>query len=107
VREEIAVTQKHAGAHQVETVRDMESFLIGHKRRIDAVRIEARDLMRIAEDKQEALILAARERKVLVKLKEKRQTEHNAWLNRVEQKDADDQTMARQAWQQIRGRHGK
>jgi len=107
VRDEISATQQQASAHQVENVREMESFLIGHKRRIDAVRLEARELMRIAEDKQEALIVAARERKVLDKLKEKRMTEHKEWLNRVEQKAADDQTMARQAWQQIRGKHAK
>ena len=42
--------------------------------------------------------LAAQEKKVLVKLKEKRLTEYKDWLNRIEQKNADDQTNMRQAW---------
>ena len=95
VREEIAAAERAADLNQV---RDMEAFISGHKIRIEAVRLEARELLRIAEEKQEALILAAQEKKVLVKLKEKRLVEYRDWLNRIEAKNADDQTMMRQAW---------
>jgi flagellar protein FliJ len=95
VREEIAVAER--GANLV-TVREMEAFISGHKIRIESVRLEARELLTLAEQKQEALILAAQEKKVLVKLKEKRLSEYKDWLNRIEAKAADDQTMMRQAW---------
>ncbi|MGZ3721477.1 MAG: flagellar export protein FliJ [Bdellovibrionales bacterium] len=95
VREEIAAAQRHANLNEV---RDMETFIGGHKIRIEAVRLEARELLRVAEEKQEALILAAQEKKVLVKLKEKRLVEYKDWLNRIEAKNADDQTQMRQAW---------
>jgi flagellar FliJ protein len=95
VRVEIAEAQRQA---KLDAVRDMESFIHGHKIRIEHVRLEARELLRVAEEKQEALILAAQEKKVLVKLKEKRFAEYKDWLNRIEAKAADDQTMMRQAW---------
>lgn len=95
VREEIA--QAQADSRLVD-VREMESFLGGHKIRIETLRQEARGLLQIAEEKQEALIMAAQEKKVLVKLKDKRLAEYKEWLNRMEAKVQDDQTMMRQAW---------
>jgi flagellar FliJ protein len=95
VREEISAAEQDAN---LATVREMETFISGHKIRIEQVRLEARELLRVAEEKQEALIFAAQEKKVLVKLKEKRLSEYKDWLNRIEAKAADDQTMMRQAW---------
>lgn len=95
VRDDIMIAQ---GESRLEDVRGMEFFISGHKQRIENVRLEARELLHVAEDKQEALIKAAQERKVLVKLKEKRLAEYKEWLNRMEAKAADDQTMMRQAW---------
>jgi flagellar FliJ protein len=95
VRGEIAAAERDAN---LATVREMETFIYGHRIRIEQVRLEARELLRIAEERQEALILAAQEKKVLVKLKEKRLSEYKDWLNRIEAKAADDQTMMRQAW---------
>jgi flagellar FliJ protein len=95
VRNEIAEAEKQS---RLEDVRAMEHFIIGHKVRIEGVRQEARTLLQVAEEKQEALIKAAQEKKVLVKLKDKRLAEYKEWLNRMEAKNQDDQTMMRQAW---------
>ena len=95
VRGEIALAES---ASKLDLVREMEGFIIGHKIRIENLRQEARELLRIAEEKQQALISAAQEKKVLVKLKEKRLAEYREWLNRVEAKNMDDQTMTQMAW---------
>ncbi len=92
VREEISGTQKDGSAKDLESVRQMEDFLIGHKIRIEHKRQDARELLLVAEQKQEELIKAAQERKILVKLKDKRLVEYRAWLNQIEVKLADDQT---------------
>lgn len=95
VREEISAAETQS---QIEQIREMEGFIAGHKIRIEAVRLEARHLLQVAEEKQEALILAAQEKKVLVKLREKRLVEYKEWLNRMEAKAQDDQTMMRHGW---------
>ena len=95
VRVEIAEAEKQS---QLNEVRDMEGFITGHKIRIENTRHEARELLQIAEQKQEALISAAQEKKVLQKLKEKRLAEYRERINRLEAKAQDDQTMMRQAW---------
>jgi len=98
VRVEISQAQRGTSGSKLAEVCDMEGFISGHKIRIEMVRLQARELLRVAEEKQEALILAAQEKKVLVKLKEKRLVEYKDWLNRIEAKNADDQTQMRQAW---------
>ena len=98
VRSEIHEAQIIGTPQKVEEIRAMEEFLINHRRRIDQTRREARELMMVAEQKQEALILAAQEKKILVKLKEKRLAEYREWLNRMEAKELDDITMTRQGW---------
>ena len=99
VREEIHAAQVEGSARKLEEVRSMEEFLINHRRRIDQTRLEARELMEVAEEKQEALIIAAREKKILVKLRERRLQEYRDWLNRMEAKELDDLTMVRQGWE--------
>lgn len=98
VRAEIENTQKLSGRDAIAAIQEMEKFLIGQKVRIEHTRQEARELLMIAEEKQEALIEAAREKKVLVKLKEKRFAEYKEWLARVEAKALDDQAMMNSAW---------
>jgi flagellar FliJ protein len=66
--------------------------------RIEQERLEARRLMVIAEEKHEILIGAARDRKILDKLKEKRRLQYQEWLKQLEAKQLDDQTMTRIAW---------
>jgi len=92
VREEILGLQKSGDPDRIEKICQMEGFLTGHKIRIEMKRQEARKLLVIVEEKQELLILAAKERKVMVKLKEKRQNEYREWLNYTEAQLADDQT---------------
>ena len=101
-REEILAAQKKGTAAALEEVRALEEFLIAQRRRIEYARLQARELMAVAEEKQEALIHAAREKKVLVKLKEKRQREYREWLARMEAKELDDMTTIRQAWRKDR-----
>ena len=98
VREQIAQIQTKGQGDKISEIREMESFIFGHKIRIDQERLKARELMIVAEEKQEALILAAREKKVLVKLKDKRLVEFKEWLNRMEAKELDDQTSVRHGW---------
>ena len=98
MREQIAQIQTKGQGDKISEIREMESFIFGHKIRIDQERLKARELMIVAEEKQEALILAAREKKVLVKLKDKRLVEFKEWLNRMEAKELDDQTSVRHGW---------
>ncbi len=65
---------------------------------IEQERLEARRLMAIAEEKHEVLIAAARDRKILEKLKEKKRLQYQEWLRQLEAKQLDDQTMTRMAW---------
>ncbi len=98
VRDEISQIQLSGQAGAMEHVVSIEQFIKGHKVLIENRRLEARALLVIAEHKQEALIEAARERKILTKLREKRFTEYKEWLNRLEAKAMDDMTMVRHGW---------
>lgn len=98
VREEVLAAQKMGTGGKIEEIREMEHFLTGHQIRIEAVRREARVLLQIAEEKHEALIAAARDKKMLVKLKEKKKAEYQEWRNTIEAKELDDMTTVRQAF---------
>ena len=95
VREEIAVAERAGTPVKLAEVREMEQFIGGQKIRIERLRLKARELLVAAEEKHEALILAAREKKILIKLKEKKLTEYKDWLQRIEAKELDDLTMVR------------
>lgn len=97
-REEISAALVRGTAAALEEVRSLEEFLIAQRRRIEYARLRARELMTVAEEKQEALIHAAREKKVLVKLKEKRQKEYRENVARIEANELDDMTTMRRAW---------
>ena len=98
VRIEISGKETSGGREAIANICELELFLRGHKVRIESVRLEARELLAIAETKQEALIHAATEKKVLVKLREKRLAEHRLVLERMEAKIQDDQAMMARAW---------
>lgn len=98
VREDIAKAQGQGSAEKIEEVREMETFIVGQKIRVERMRLEARALLQVAEEKQDALILAAQEKKILQRLKEKRQQEYRERMNMIEAKELDDLTMVRQAW---------
>lgn len=98
VREEIAAAQRVGTAPALEQVRASDEFLVNFKREIERVRLYARELMSVAEEKQEALIVAARERKILAKLRERRAQEYRDARERREAKELDDLNTIRQAW---------
>jgi flagellar FliJ protein len=95
VRSEIAAEEKLGDAGSMMRAQEMHAFINGHKLRIERLRLRARELLQIAEEKHEALIEAAREKKILAKLKEKRFAEYRSWLQRIEAKELDDLTMVR------------
>ncbi len=97
VREDIWAAQKDGGGESIHRIVEMESFLTGQKVRIERMRLKARELLVTAEIKHEALIEAAREKKILVKLKEKRFAEYKIWLAHMEAKEQDDLTSMRTA----------
>ncbi len=97
VREDILQAQRKGDGHHLQQIVDMESFLNGQKIRIERLRLQARELLIVAEQKHEVLIEAAREKKILVKLKEKRFSEYKERLNRLEYKEMDDLTNMRTA----------
>lgn len=101
VRVEISNLERIGTPDSLSTIQEMHSFINGHKIRIERVRLKARELLIIAEEKHEALIAAAREKKILVKLKEKRFAEYRSWLQRIEAKELDDLTMVRTARRQL------
>ncbi len=98
VRDDILTAQVQGSSAKVNEIREMEIFLGGQKIRIETLRQHARQLLVIAEEKQEALIAAAQDKKTLVKLKEKRKLEYEAWLKQIEAKELDDMTMVRHGW---------
>lgn len=98
VRIEILDAQRDGSSQKLNEVRDMEAFLGGHKIRIQAERMQARALMQVVEEKQEALIEAAKEKKILVKLKEKKFAEYKQRMAELEAKAQDDMTTTRIAW---------
>jgi flagellar protein FliJ len=98
VREEILGAQTSGASSSVENIREMELFLAGQKIRIETLRQHARALLQVAEEKQEALIQAAQDKKSLEKMKAKRKAEWEAWIRQIEAKELDDMTTVRQGW---------
>ncbi len=95
VREEILEAQRQGSSEHLERIREMESFLVGEKIRVERLRLQARELLMIAEAKQEALIEAARDHKILAKLKERRMAQYTERLRQIEAKELDDLTNMR------------
>jgi flagellar export protein FliJ len=96
-RSAISQAQTLGNVHDLERIRGMEQFLIGQKIRIEKKRAEARELLAIAEQKQDALIHAAQERKIMDNLKERRRVQYVEKMKMLETKELDDLTMVRQA----------
>lgn len=98
VRMEIQQAQQNGSKQSLNEILEMEFFITGQKVRIQSERMEARRLMQIAEEKQDQLIHASREKKILVQLKEKKMSEYKEWLARLEAKALDDLTTTRFGW---------
>ncbi len=89
-RENIVREQKSKEALALERIRQAEKFILGQQLLIERERLRARDLMQKAEDKQQILIEASKERKALGRLKEKRQVEHKKELDLLDEKNTDE-----------------
>lgn len=98
VRMEIHQAQSSGSRQSVNEILEMELFITGQKVRVQTERMTARQLMQIVEAKQELLIQASREKKILVQLKDKKLTEYKEWLARIEAKALDDLTTTRFGW---------
>jgi flagellar FliJ protein len=98
VRMEIHQAQANGNRQALNEILESELFINGQKIRVQAERLKARQLMQIVEQKQEALILASREKKILVQLKDKKLVEYKEWLARIEAKALDDLTTTRFGW---------
>lgn len=98
VRVEIHSLQKQGTNQALVQINEMEHFLKGQLIRIEAQREQARQLLMVAEQKQEALVLAAQESKILEKLKDKKMSQHRERLKVLEAKQLDDLTMTRVVW---------
>lgn len=83
-REEIAQFQINKQGTKLSQILEREAFIHGQGLRITNQRQSIRILQQDLEEKQEALILALRERKTLEKLKEKKKKEHDMEVARKE-----------------------
>ena len=72
-----------------------DEFIKGQKLRIEFARVKARQLMTVAEEKHEALIEAAKERKTLERLRERRLEDYKLKRKKMELKSVDDMVTMR------------
>jgi flagellar FliJ protein len=78
------------GGSQSMTLAQIDEFINLQKIRIERARLALRSLMTEVENKQEKLIEAAKERKTLEKLRERRVEEHKQKLAEHEMKENDE-----------------
>jgi flagellar export protein FliJ len=73
----------------------IDDFIKGQGIRIERARMEARELMTIAEEKHEVLLLKVQEHKAMIKLRERHLEEYRLRIKKLIQKRSDDQTVMR------------
>jgi flagellar FliJ protein len=83
------------GALAIVALSQIDEFINLQKIRIERQRSVIRELMFVAEQKQQALIDAAKERKTLEKLREKRLEDFKLALEKHEMKEIDDLVVTR------------
>lgn len=83
-RVDISGLQKNHQSAALDMIRSQEAFIVGQGVRIQKQRLELRTLLTDLEEKQEALVLALRERKSMEKLKERRKEEYLKEQRRLE-----------------------
>lgn len=93
-RREISLLQK-LGNQSLEPIRMREGFIENTKIKVTAERARAREIMQTVESKQTALVEAAKEHKILLKLKEKRRKEFSHLQKKLEAKRMEDLTTMR------------
>lgn len=86
----ISDTEQAGAGSQVALFSSSHEFLSGQKIKIERKRIEARELMTVAEEKLEVLVLASQEFESLKKLKEKKIQEFKILKNKKEKAALDD-----------------
>lgn len=89
-RDEIAKFQSSRNGQTISQILERESFIQGQGVRIQKQRELIRELHLDLEEKQEALVLALRERKTLEKLKEKQKREYDKEVARKEALELDE-----------------
>ncbi len=89
-REKIAALQTRSAKNGLSEILQNESFIQGQGLRIRKHREKMRELQLDLEEKQEALVLALRERKTLEKLKERKKREHDMEVARREALEMDE-----------------
>ncbi len=78
------------GGKQAPSLALIDDFINKHKIRIEIQRKKIRELQQVAELKQQALVSAAKEYKILEKLKEKRLVEFKDSVKKREMKKVDE-----------------
>jgi len=94
-REAISKYQSSPQKDSLQLILAREEFIKGQGLRIESHRKMMRGLQEDLEEKQEAFLLALRERKTLEKLKEKKKREHQMELARKEALELDEIAMMR------------
>ncbi|MCB9025917.1 MAG: flagellar export protein FliJ [Bdellovibrionaceae bacterium] len=84
------IEEQHKGGTKGQLLASMDEFIVGHKIRVEREKVKLRELMLIAEEKKELLIEAAKEHKILQRLKEKMMEKHKIMIKKKEVKDIDD-----------------
>lgn len=95
-RGRIAQMQKD-GQSVICRIQEEELFMAGQAVRIDRERQKARELMIVAEEKQELLLEAAKNRKMIEVLKDKKAQAYKKDMRLREAKQLDDLVVMRQA----------
>lgn len=83
------------GGTQGPALSQIDEFIRGQGVRIERHKLKIRELKTVAEEKQEALIAAAKERKIYEKLREKRLEEFKLLQKKHELKQVDDLVVTR------------
>ncbi len=78
------------GGKQAPSLALIDDFINKHKIRIELQRKKIREFYQVAELKQQALVMAAKEYKILERLREKRLLEHHDILKKRENKSVDE-----------------
>ena len=94
-REEIFELQTGEGSAPMERLCQIDDFMAGQKIKIERQRVIVTNHTQIVEQKQEILHMAAKERKILEKLKEKKSDEYKKRQKKSEAKATDEIVVTR------------
>lgn len=101
-RQQIAEAEKSARVGSLDWIQQAESYMKGLEIKIHRERQTAREHMMEVEAKQEVLVEAAKERKAMDVLRERKWQEHRVLLRKMESKELDDISVMRAKRSQLR-----